>query len=148
MIATLIIALFLNFGTCTESYQPPADKIVDEEDIDLLARVAMSEASTLNFDAKVAVVQTVLNRLYDTKGEFKKQTTLQKVVKGKAFSTQDNGDPDEECYDAVFWAIEYMPYPTDMYWFCKAPDWYGYQYCSYGSGKRKTYFFTKENYND
>lgn len=91
---------------------------ITEEEIDLMARVVMSEASTLSFDAKQAIAQTIVNRVRDEIDEFRNQNTVTEVVmKPHQYSTQDNGEPDQDCYDAVYQALTYKSFPIDMFWF-------------------------------
>lgn len=87
---------------------------VEDSDIDLMARVVMSEASVLNIDAKQAVAATIINRVKSN--EFP-DTVYGVVYQDNQYSTADNGDPDEECYAAVYAALKNECFPTDMYFF-------------------------------
>ena len=111
---------------------------VTQEDIDLMARVVMSEGSVLPFDAKQAIAQTIVNRVRTDFGEFKNLNSVSEVVfYPNAYSTQDNGEPNDDCYRAVEAALMYEGFPTDMYWFRE--DHYhdfGTDYCNIGT----TYF--------
>jgi len=111
---------------------------VTQEDIDLMARVVMSEASTLSLDAKQAIAQTIVNRVRTDFYDFKDQNSVSEVVyHPNAYSTQDNGEPNEDCYRAVEAALMYEGFPTDMFWFRE--DHYhnfGTPYCHIGT----TYF--------
>ena len=81
--------------------------------IDLLARVCMSEAANEPYMGKVAVVMTVLNRC-DTWG----MTTEEVVYAPHQYWTGNNGTPTEECYSAVAFAIENRDiFPADMMYF-------------------------------
>ena len=113
---------------------------VDQRDIDLMARVVMSEASILGSDAKQAIAQTIVNRVRDTDHEFRYQNTVYDVVTApNAYSLQDNGIPDELCYDAVYAALTYEAFPSDMFYFREGRYHdFGYEYCHIGS----TYFTT------
>lgn len=104
-----------------EIIELPWDFGIDEEEaltqynIDLLARVCMSEAGNEPYIGKVAVVMTVLNRC-DAYG----MTTEQVVYQPDQYSTADNGKPTEECYSAVAFAIENRNiFPADMMYFRK-----------------------------
>ena len=111
---------------------------VTQEDIDLMARVVMSEASILSPDAKQAVAQTIVNRVRTDYKEFKNQNSVSEVVfYPNAYSTQDNGEPDADCYSAVEAALMYEGFPTDMFWF-KEGNYhdFGTDYCHIGT----TYF--------
>lgn len=110
---------------------------VTQSDIDLMARVVMSEASVLNGDAKQAIAQVIVNRVLSN--DF--PNTVSEVVNQKyQFSTQDNGKPNKECYEAVEAALMHEGFPRDMLWFRsgKAHAW-GYVYCQIGN----TFFTTR-----
>lgn len=113
---------------------------VSQRDLDLMARVVMSEASVLGSDAKQAIAQTIVNRVRDTDHEFRYQNTVYDVVTApNAYSTQNNGIPDEECYDAVYAALTYEAFPLDMFYFREGRYHdFGYEYCHIES----TYFTT------
>lgn len=81
--------------------------------IELLARVCMSEAGNEPFLGKVAVVATVLNRC-DKWG----MTTEQVVYAPHQYWLGNNGTPSEECFSAVAFAIENREiFPADMMYF-------------------------------
>ena len=81
--------------------------------IELLARVCMSEAGNEPFLGKVAVVATVLNRC-DNWG----QTTEEIVYAPNQYWLGNNGTPSEECFQAVAFAIENRDiFPADMMYF-------------------------------
>jgi len=111
---------------------------VTQEDVDLMARVVMSEASILSDDAKQAIATTIVNRVRDKESEFRCQNTVKEVVyHGNAYSTQDNGEPDETCYQAVYNALTYDAFPAKMFYFRQ--NYYhafGIEYTNIGS----TYF--------
>lgn len=112
-----------------------------QEEIDLLARVVMSEASVLSIEAKQMVAETVLNRVDDQDYP----DTIKGVVYQKnQFSTTDNGEPTLDCYLAVDTAITYRAFPRDLLWFCSNDaHHYGNYYCKIGN----TTFRTREDYN-
>lgn len=84
-----------------------------QSDIDLMARVVMSEASTQCFDCKQAVAATLINRYNSSKFP----NDISKIVDGQ-YSTANNGEPTEECYEAVYAAIAFPEaFPEDMYYF-------------------------------
>lgn len=119
--------------TCEDSFT--------KEEIDLMARVVMSESSILHSDAKQAIAQTILNRLNDGRWG---DTIHDVVYYPNAYSTADNGEPTEECYRAVESAIQYpTAFPTDMYWFNSNhyPN-YGHPYTVIDG----MYFSTETNY--
>ena len=87
---------------------------VTEDDIDLMARVVMSEASVLDFDCKHAIAQTIVNRVRSKKFP----NTIKEVVYQKnQYSTQNNGKPNADCYAAVQMALKHEVYPKDMFYF-------------------------------
>ena len=108
-----------------------------EDDIKLMARVVMSEASVLPIDGKQAVAATIINRVRSDKFP---DNVHDVVYAQNQYSTADNGDPNEDCYTAVYAAIEYDCFPDDMYYFRR--DYYhsfGYPYCQI----KNTYFSTE-----
>ena len=112
-----------------------------KEEIELMARVVMSESSILPIEGKQAVAQTILNRLESGRWG----NTVSEVINyPSAYSTADNGDPSEECYYAVMGAIDYPnAFPTDMYYFrTDYPHSFGYEYLIIGN----TYFNTEKDY--
>lgn len=121
-----------------------------QDEIDLMARVVMSEASVLNGEAKQAVAAVILNRLYSEWRYYSGLDTIEDVIEG-CFSTNDNGNPTPECYAAVYAAIENPDgFPSDLYWFWKSeqlPEDNTFIYCSFGEGSYKTYFFALTDYN-
>lgn len=126
----------------------PRGSFFTQKDIDLMARVVMSEASTEPFDCKHAVAATIINRVFSPYFP----DTVEEVIAGQ-FSTQQNGEPTKECYDAVYAAINYPnAFPEDMFWFRTGHyhDWRDpvtgnkkvYDYQIFG----RTYFSTKTDY--
>lgn len=87
---------------------------VTQEDIDLMARVVMSEASICDIDTKYAVASTIVNRVLS---EDFPNTVFEVVHMDYAYSTQDNGEPNADCYKAVEWALKYRVFPTEMFYF-------------------------------
>ena len=139
----LILIIVLNINTLI---YPFADIYLSPQlskDFGLYCRIVESEASVLDFDAKVAVAHTVYNRLQSDHFP----NTLEEVSKG--FSTKDNGDISEETIEAVSWMFEYMPYPEDMVYFCSDNAHnYGYDYITFKKGKYNLTFRTEVNYNE
>ena len=81
--------------------------------IDLIARVCMSEAANEPFMGKVAVAMTVLNRCDNWD-----KSTEEIVYAPHQYWTGNNGAPTEECYSAVAFAIENREiFPSDMMYF-------------------------------
>ena len=93
--------------------------MMDQEDIDLMARVVMSEAGGQSADCKEAVATVILNRLASPDYPI----DIYNVVYQKgAFSTHDNGAPTNECYLAVYSALtwfgtDYAILPKSCYYF-------------------------------
>lgn len=110
-----------------EDYTLEVVEEVSSDDIDLIARVVMSEASIESYEVKLAVAQTVVNRWRDTENEWKNVNDLYTIV-NLGFSTQDNGEPTEECYEAVRQVLEQDVFPSDMLWFRLDYVKYGYEY--------------------
>lgn len=135
----------------TETESAPKYLIdVTDEEIDLMARVVMSEASVLDSDSKQAVAQVIVNRVRSEFKQYKYQATVSEVInKPKQFSTQDNGEPNAECYEAVYAALTYEGFPTDMLWFWKSkklPEEDTHIFHIKDSEEHNMYFFTIEDY--
>lgn len=129
-------------GPEPEPFEVTYVEVVEEpefskDDIDLMARVVMSEASILPIDGKQAVAATILNRYRSA--EF--PDTISGVIYAPGqFSTQDNGEPNEDCYTAVYAAIKYDCFPKNMYYFRRGHyHWWAHDYCQIGN----TYFSTE-----
>lgn len=76
--------------------------MMDQEDIDLLARVVMSEAGDQSDDCKEAVATVILNRLASPDYPI----SLKEVIyQRNQFSTANNGEPTKDCYLAVYSAL-------------------------------------------
>lgn len=93
--------------------------MMDKEDIDLMARVVMSEAGGQSADCKEAVATVILNRV--TSPDYPIDVFGVVYQKG-AFSTADNGAPTNECYLAVYSALtwfgtDYAILPKSCYYF-------------------------------
>lgn len=76
------------------------DKMLEEftqNELDLMARVVMSESSIEPYECKMLVAKTILNRYYSDNFPDSVQTVVE-----KGFSMQDNGEVTEECYNAVY----------------------------------------------
>lgn len=84
-----------------------------EEDIALMVRVVMSEASLQPMECKEAVATTMLNRYFSP--EF--SNNIVQIV-ADAYSTADNGEPNAECYEAVTNAIKWHGTPEQVVPWC------------------------------
>lgn len=115
-----------------KTYYDPTD-----EEIELMVRVVMSEASILPLEGKQAVAQTIINRMYSSKFPNNIEAVINQPYQ---YSTADNGTPDSECYEAVEAACKYKAFPEDMYYF-RAGKYhsFGYEYMNIGN----TYFSTE-----
>lgn len=110
---------------------------VTEEDIDLMARVVMSEGSILPLEGKQLIASTIICRVLDGRwGD-----TVNEVVNyPNAYSTQDNGDPTTDCYFAVYEELKREVFPNDLFYFrTNKPHSFGYEYAHIGN----TYFSTE-----
>lgn len=116
-----------------------------EEEIDLLALMVMSEQSYKAFDSKCILVATALNRLMDDTYEFRYTNTIEDVL--KAYSTSSEYEVSEECYQAVYTALDPNNNicPADVFWYCEGfqPPW-GVYYTNIG----ESYYTSIKNYND
>ena len=88
------------------------DSEFTEQEILLLERVTMSEASTEPFEGKVAVAKTILNR-----AKMYNMSIEQVVYQPYQYSFADNGKPSEEVKRAVTQAINDTEYPDTMIYF-------------------------------
>ena len=87
---------------------------VSAEDIDLIAKVVMSEASAQSYTCKVAIAETIINRVLSDRFP----NTVKEVVTSKGqYSIQNNGEVTPDCYNATFEALTEQKYPSDMYYF-------------------------------
>lgn len=105
----------------------------------LLARVIMSEGSILPYHGKLAIMATIMNRVRSDKFP----DTIEEVIyQENQFSISDNGDPTQECYNAIYDYVE-TGWPNDMYYFSSgSPHSFGYEYLHIGN----TYFNTEKNF--
>lgn len=125
IITNLILGLstsILSINDC-ETYVEPTQiefaigsvREVTEEEYYLLLRVCMSECGGKygeSLEGKVAVVETVLNRVDLGYG------TIEEVITSKnQYSTADNGEPDETVIEAVDIALSCDMYPDNMIYF-------------------------------
>lgn len=107
-----------------------------KEEVELIARVVMSEASVLNQEAKQAVAEVVVNR-----AEYYGETIAETVNHG--LSTADNGSPNFNCYEAVYAALQYNAFPDDMLYFRTGqPHSFATLYMTIGN----THFSTIQDY--
>lgn len=85
------------------------------EELELMSRVVMSEASTVPYIGKVGVAKVLINRLKDGRWG---DTMMNVITYPNAFSTADNGDVTDECREAVLQALEGgAVFPEDMLYF-------------------------------
>ena len=89
------------------------EECLTQYNVELIARVCMSEAGNEPFMGKVAVAMTVLNRCDNWN-----KTTEEIVYAPHQYWTGNNGTPTEECFSAVAFAIENRDiFPADMMYF-------------------------------
>lgn len=106
-----------------------------EDEINLMARVVMSEGSILSYDSKKMIAQVIINRV--NSDEFP-DTVEEVIFQPNQFSTCNNGEPGPDCYKAVDEAIMEMEHPNDLLYFRLDFVQYGYEYAKDGN----TYFST------
>lgn len=112
---------------------------VSPADIDLMARVVMSESSILSTEAKQAVAETIINRV---KSEDYPNSVSEVVYQPNAYSTAWNGAPTPECYQAVKSALLAPVFSENMVYICSD----GYHPCGYPYMKiGQMYFGTTED---
>lgn len=88
-----------------------------QEDIDLMARVVMSEAGGQSDECKEAVATTILNRVASPGYP----RSVKRIIED-AYSTADNGPVTNECYLALYsaiawWGSDYAVLPRSIYYF-------------------------------
>lgn len=110
---------------------------VTEEDIELMARVVMSEGSILPLEGKQLIASTIICRVLDGRWG---DTVSEVVNYPNAYSTQDNGEPTTDCYFAVYEELKREASPDDLFYFrTDRPHSFGYEYAHIGN----TYFSTE-----
>ena len=112
--------------------------VYTDEEVELLARVIMTESSNLPYHGKLAVMATIINRVKSDKFP----DTIEEVIyQENQYSMAYNGDPTYECYSAIYDYVE-ESFPEDMYYFrTDYPHSFAYEYCHIGN----TYFSTESN---
>lgn len=99
----------------SEPTAQPTNRIdVSEVDIHLMARVVMSESGNQPLEGKIAVAETIVNRVLSDKFP---NTVREVVYQPSQYSIADNGKPTEECYEAVYKALTEQTHPSNMYYF-------------------------------
>ena len=111
------------------------------EELEMMSRVVMSEASIVPYIGKVCVAQVLINRLNDGRWG----STMKEVITyHDAFSMADNGEVTDECRQAVLQALEGGAiFPEDMLYFRDSHYHdFGYDYMSIDN----LYFTTEKDY--
>jgi len=111
------------------------------EELEMMSRVVMSEASIVPYIGKVCVAQVLINRLNDGRWG----STMKEVITyPDAFSMADNGEVTDECRQAVLQALEGGAiFPEDMLYFRDSHYHdFGYDYMSIDN----LYFTTEKDY--
>ena len=111
------------------------------EELELMSRVVMSEASTEPYISKVSVAKVMINRVKDGRWG----NSMYEVINyPNAFSTADNGDITDECRAAVIQALEgAAAFPEDMLYFRSGHYHdFGFPYMNIGN----LYFTTLNDY--
>ena len=118
VMSTAHIHLPYDFFQCTlcsitKDEEETTRRNVSEGEHELLARVCMSEAGTEPLEGKIAVLETVLNRVDRGDG------SISEVINAPGqYSTRNNGAPNAECYEAVDAVLEFSDrYPENMLYF-------------------------------
>lgn len=124
-----------------ETENPESEYVIEvsDADIDLMARVVMSESSILSDEGKQAVAETIVNRV---KSDLYPDSVAGVVYQPNAYSTAWNGDPTPECYQAVKRALTNPVFGDGMIFICSD----GYHPCGYPYMKiGQMYFSTIED---
>jgi spore germination cell wall hydrolase CwlJ-like protein len=108
-----------------------------DQEIELLARVIMSEGSILPYHGKIGIMATIMNRVNSDKFP---NTITEVIYQENQYSTAYNGDPTDECYQAINDYVD-TGWPIDMFYFrTDYPHPFGKEYCHIGN----TYFSTED----
>ena len=87
---------------------------IEEGDVDLMARVIMSEAGGCDWETKVAVGSVIVNRVIS---DLYPDTIREVVFQRRQFSTHNNGTPTAECREAAKEALTSWDVPEDVLFF-------------------------------
>lgn len=88
--------------------------VISEYEYTLICRVVMSEASTEPYECKVAVAETIINRLLSERFS----NTIEEIIFiNNSYSTQNNGEPNQDCINAVTQAINQITFSESMVYF-------------------------------
>lgn len=124
--------------SCVDEHIDYVIELTNEE-IDLMARVVMSEAGGLSMEGKQAVAETIINRVNSDKFP---STVSEVVYQKNQYSTANNGSVTDECYEAVYTALQYHAFPDSMFYFRDSKyHSFAYPYMQIGN----MYFNTQED---
>lgn len=132
-------ACYMQLKTFEEVVEPEPEYRIDvtTDDVEIMARIVMNEASVLGHEGRRAVAEVIVNRVLAQ--EFP-GTVAEVCYQKNAFSHKENGDVTEDCYKAVKEALTEAKWSEDMVYF--RTDYYhsyGTPYIIIGN----TYFSTK-----
>lgn len=87
---------------------------VNSDEFNLMVRVVMSESGSEPMECKIAVAETIINRVLSPTFP----NDVWSVVKSpNAYSTNDNGEPSEDCIMAVEIALSGVQYDEHLVYF-------------------------------
>ena len=91
----------------------------------------------LPYHGKLAIMATIINRVRSDKFP---DTIHDVIYQENQYSTADNGEPTQDCYNAIYDYIE-SGWPADLFYFrTNYPHSFGKEYCHIGN----TYFSREE----
>lgn len=95
--------------------QEPYQRIqVTNDELNLMVRVVMSESGSEPMECKIAVAETIINRVLS---ENFANDTFSVVHSKNAYSTSNNGEPTLDCVEAVEIALSGVQYNEHMVYF-------------------------------
>lgn len=104
----------VEFETVKETASFDIKKTYSAEDIELMARVVMNEAGGESYKCQVAVAETILNRVDST--DF--PNSIREVIyQPYQYSLNSNGSITDSVYEAVYQALEYRIFDSNMVYF-------------------------------
>jgi len=85
-----------------------------QKDFDLMVRVVMSESGNQPYECKVAVAETIVNRVLSPNFA---DNINDVVYAPNAYSSANNGEPNNDCIYAVEQALQQVTYSDKMVYF-------------------------------
>lgn len=87
-----------------------------DEEIDLMANVVMAEAGIESYECKVAVAETIVNRVL-TEDPLFPDTITEIIYQENAYETEFDEEASQECFEAVYEALDNQTYGENIMYF-------------------------------